>query len=151
MLGPEILSLPVGTVPTVRDIFPYGMSLCSYTCPCRKGQAFGPKNILLARPFSLASLPCSLLPPPPLAQFNTVPFRVPPPRRYPVPRRPAGQASADTAMPAAASNSTGGAAAEPPAQAAAGPGEGKPDPAGGSTGSCCCGSRQHRRVHQAPS
>ena len=38
------MSLPVGTVPTVRDIVSYGMSLCSYTCPYRKGQTFGPKS-----------------------------------------------------------------------------------------------------------
>ena len=37
------MSLPVGTVPTDRDIFSYGMSLCSYTCPYRKGHTFGPK------------------------------------------------------------------------------------------------------------
>ena len=43
-LRPE-MSLPVGTVPTVRDIFSYGMSLCSYTCPYRKGQTFGPKTM----------------------------------------------------------------------------------------------------------
>ena len=38
------MSLPVGAVPTVRDMFVYGMSLCSFiTCPRRKGQYFGPK------------------------------------------------------------------------------------------------------------
>ena len=38
------MALPVGPVPTIRDTHPYGMSLlvCSYTCPYRKGQAFGP-------------------------------------------------------------------------------------------------------------
>ena len=39
------MALPVGTVPTVRDMFPYGMSLCSYTCPHRKGQNFGPLEV----------------------------------------------------------------------------------------------------------
>ena len=48
-LRPE-MSLPVGTVPTVRDNCPYGMSLCSYTCPYRKGQTFGPKSVGGASP-----------------------------------------------------------------------------------------------------
>ena len=43
------MSLPVGTVPAVRDIFSYGMSLCSYTCPYRKGQTFGPKTMLCSQ------------------------------------------------------------------------------------------------------
>ena len=55
ILRPQ-MSLPAGTVPTVRGVFSYGISLRSYLCPYRKGQtkSFGPKIIQCHSPLPQA-------------------------------------------------------------------------------------------------